>query len=779
MDRVILLVDSILESELKGGRIDVNSRTARLFKYMTAVLQKIKPGTVTTLLVASPKPGKCKAKEMREHSEKIQNAIAEFNPTLVAVLGKAALYPIEPYLPTAFPRNKQYQRLWGRYFPFNSESWAGQQQPRFVLCPSLSMVFANKDQEGGYLHLRTVQECITDALLQRTDRIKTVSHFVSDRRRLDELKGLWTGGSGISRKLRHSTIGFDTETTGLNIVTDRVRTVQISVADGESYVFPFELLQPSEWTQLISDLRTAGYTFVLQNGKYDSKILRSNGVELGDFEELSIAHVLVDEREGTHNLQFIGQQVLGAGKDEIATEQLINGPIDQAFISYAGRDTDVTRRAFNYLYPAVKEKSAFQTLKKAQTILSYGEHRGIRLDGERLQDLNERTKRKLSEYKGLFSDIGLNPKSVPQVRAALGLDKSDKKALEEVDSDLARAIIDYRGLIKVKSSYLDRLMASYSVDGRFHPDTRLAGPVTGRTSSGSGKVEDDQKWLPINAQNIPRPPQGQEYKYFSEELRAQLRYLFIADPGYVIVGADLAAAEMRMAANACMDPVMISDLNRKLDTHSLLTVTAFALEKKYGFTLDIEGDPKEWIKYVRPNHEHNRQSTKNATFAVLYGASDPTIASQAQCDVETAKLLRRTIYGRYTGLEPWIEGIHSKVRSTGSVSTRYGRKRIFPYSVGVFDRQQQQSMLREAQNYVIQSEASDYCLMGMIKYAENCPAKWDNWMWNFVHDAAYACVKEDYAEEATKLMVESMETADKLPAVLYAEAKYAQSWGKL
>lgn len=774
MERVLFLFDGITEGELSQGKINPNARTVRLFQYLTRVVKGMNSDAQTTLLVASPKPGKTTAKEYREHAPNVQKAMAEFDPTLVVVLGKSALYPISPYLPSNFPRTLKYQKLWGRYFPLHLGGTVNGR--RAVFAPSISMVFAGKEQEGGYLYLRTIQECVTDALLRRTDSIKTVSHYISDRESLASLERQWTDPKQqLNRIVSGAVVGFDTETTGLNVISDKVRTVQFSFKDGEAYVIPFNLLPADDWTQLLHRIGAAGYSYVLQNGKYDSKILRSNGVILPDFQELSIAHALVDEREGTHNLDFIGSQILGSGKDEIGKDKLVGGPIDRQFIEYAGRDTDITRRAFNVILPAVRERRIYDTLTRTQNILAYGEHRGIRLDVERLEDLSRQADVKIREYKQMFAQLELNPRSSQQAAKALGLTGSaDKKALEDVDSDLARAIIDYRGLQKVKRTYLDRLMASAEIDGRFHPDIRLAGPVTGRTSSGSGSAPKDMLWLPINSQNIPRPAQGQAFKYLSEELRSQLRHLFVADEGYVMAGLDLAAAEMRMAANACLDPVMIDDLNRKVDTHSLLTIMAYNLP----YEIDLE-NPTEWVTAVKKNHEYQRQSTKNATFAVLYGGGLSAIAAQAKCDMDTAALLRRTIYERYAGLEKWIEDIHNQVRTAGTVSTRYGRSRIFPYSTGVFDNQQLQSMLREAQNYVIQSEASDYCLMGTVKFADAAPKHWDMWVQNLVHDALYVAVKEDYADEAVKLMVETMETADDLPARLYADGKYGMNWGSL
>jgi DNA polymerase-1 len=800
-ERIVFLFDMVGEDEIRNGQLKGDSRTVNLYRYLVDVVKATHPDATTQLLIASPGPGKATAKELKEHADLVKKSILEFGPTVICACGKSTIYSISDWLPDNFPRTLKYQRLWGKYFTAKypspapaklrgAKSKSGTANPddagvqqgrtRIVFTPSPSMVWASKGQEGGYLHLRTISENITGALLQITDTISTVSHLVSERSQLHALKDDWTSGSKLGRLSSNAVIAVDTETTGLNVVTDKVRTVQFSVKDGESYVVPFELLNPAEWTDTFEELRRAGYVLVLQNGKYDSKILAGNGVDLGAYSELSVAHVLVDEREGTHNLDFIGQQILGAGKSEITTEQLVNGPIDEKFVHYAGRDTDITRRAYQILSPEVRNKPSFRTLNRSAELLAKGESYGIKLNQDRLQVLVERTDAKLAEYQAMFDDLGLNPKSPAQVKKMLDMDgKSDKKALAELGTDLADAVIDYRGLIKVKSSYLDRLQASAAIDGRFHPDIRLAGPVTGRTSSGSGTVSADQLWLPINSQNIPRPDKGQKFKYLSEELRADLRYCFIADEGRVMLGMDLAAAEMRMAANICLDPVMIDDLNRKVDTHSLLTAIAYGLDKKHGFEIDYE-NPQNWIPFIRPQYEFERDGTKAATFATLYGGGLPAIAAQAKCDEDTARLLRSTIYGRYTGLEKWINKIHQQVRTTGTVTTRYGRRRIFPYSTGVFNNQDKQSMLREAQNYVIQSEANDYCLMGINKFLDNLPGKFAPvYYQNFVHDAGYFSVSEDDADEAKVLLVEMMETADKLPAIMYADAKYAQSWGDL
>lgn len=777
--RLLFLFDTVMPDELTPlGGLKSDSRSVRLFKYLTGVVKKANPDAVTTMLVASPTAGKAKAKELKEHAKLVQESIAQFDPTLIAVMGKTALYAVLPYLPSDFPKTLSYKRLWGKHFTHNSASGSvGKERAACVFSPSPSMVWAGKQQEGGYLYLRTIQENIMGAVLQFTDRIGTVSHLVSDAAHLHALVGEWTHTSGnLTRIITEPTIGFDTETTGLNIVSDKVRTVQFSVKDGEAYVVPFDILPADDWTKLLHRLKEAGYKLVLQNGKYDAKILHHNGVDLGRYSELSIAHVLVDERADSHNLDAIGQQILGAGKASITTDKLVNGPIDQTFIDYAGRDTDITRRAFNIILPSVKDKPAYRILTDSAYHLSRGEAFGIRLDRERLYDLRDQTARTIAAYEGEFKEIGLNPMSPKQVAELLQTSKADKKALEGHDSEWADKIIDYRGLLKVQNTYLRRLIASYEVDGRFHPDIRLAGPVTGRTSSGTDKdVGEDELWLPINSQNIPRPNMGQETKYLSERLRADLRSCFIADEGRQMVAFDLAAAEMRMAANACLDPVMIDDLNRKVDTHSLLTIMALKLD----IEIDLD-NPDEWVKHIKKNYESQRQSTKNATFAVLYGGGISAIAAQAKCDTTTAALLRRTIYERYRGLETWIDRIHSQVKEKGYIETRYGRKRIFPYSTGVFDNQMLQSMLREAQNYVIQSEASDYCLMGINKFMDNIPSSFAPvYFQNFVHDAGYFSVAEDDADDAKKLMVEMVQSADKLPAVLYADAKYAKNWGDL
>lgn len=775
-DKVVILFDTIQPDEVVNGSLSPTSRSVNLFKYLTGVVKSINPENQTTLLIASPKPGKSTAKELREHAENIQKRIADFDPDYICVFGKSAIYSIQNWLPSDFPRTLKFQKLWAKYFTgsYRSEG-SHSRQPKIVFGPSPSMVWAGKQQEGGYLYLRTLQESITGALLQITDSVKTVSHLVSDRSQLDALTGQWLSGSKLLRLSQSATIGFDTETTGLNVAADKIRTVQFSVRDGEAYVIPFNLLPADDWTKLLDQLRKAGYTIVLQNGKYDYKILKHNGVDMGAYSELSIAHVLIDEREGTHNLDFIGNQILGSGKTAITTEHLVNGPIDSQFVEYAGRDTDITRRAFNIIAPSVRQTVAYSTLTKSAQIMAEGESYGIKLDRDRLYELNQEANRAIAAYEGEFKEIGLNPMSPAQVAKLLGTEKADKKALEAHDSEWATKIIDYRGLQKVAGTYVRRLVASYEVDGRFHPDIRLAGPVTGRTSSGSENVDEDKLWLPINSQNIPRPAQGQQYKYLSEKLRAQLRSCFIADEGRVMLGMDLAAAEMRMAANACLDPVMIDDLNRKVDTHSLLTIMAYNLP----YEIDLQ-NPDEWVKKVKKEHEFQRQSTKNATFAVLYGGGYGAIATQAKCDLATAKILKSTIYERYSGLETWVESIHNQVRKQGRISTRYGRTRVFPYSTGVFDRQQQQSMLREAQNYVIQSEASDYCLMGLNKFMQNLPP-WFSPVYaqNFVHDALYFSVAEDDAESAKQILIDTVQTADKLPAILYADAKFASNWGDL
>lgn len=756
--KVFAVVDTVFDEDLKGA-FPGSLRLRSLLGYLSKFLKVPVVGTP-----AAPVSGVLTAKQYREHSDWLMGQIERVQPTHLLMLGKGATYALGKGFPKRIASRRKWERVTGRRFLWNDTLPA-------LVTVSPSMLFASKnDDNAGYLQLRTVIE--HTATLLREPGVETPK----DYRLIDTQPALRSYFQSIPQG---SLLGVDIETTGLNFLEDRIFSIQFSHADHAAVVVPWELLTDAQWASAFSFLQRRGMRLTGQNFKFDAKFLMRRGIHLPDWLELSVLHVIEDERPGTHNLDFMAQQLLGEEKLDVEVDDFAKADL-AAVKDYAAADADLTRRIAQTLAPVSQRRIAGIMARAAHT-LAKAEHRGIRVDQELLSSLVQRAQDGLLEYEALFAAHGVRDANdrlgIARVLGLVG--STDKAALEPLaasGNDFAQAVIDARGLGKVLSTYLFRIRAGIQFDGRYHADFRLAGPSTGRTSCGSGKPPPGHEYLSINMQNIPRPAEtGHTGTLLSEDLRSQLRHLFVADEGHVLVGADFSAAEFRVAAALSGDAQMIADCNARLDTHSVIAINAFGLP--FDLNLDDPSTFKPMKKWVEENYGHQRTLSKRGTFAALYGGQAGTIAGNTGCTLVQAKSILSALYGRYPDLRVYFDTCHARIKA-GRLESYYGRVRRFPYASGVFGREAQEAMLREGQNFTIQSTASDYCLKAMGDFDLEYGHKWH--MLLAVHDALYLQAPEEQAEEAAQALKVCMESADDLNGVImFADAKAAKSWGAL
>lgn len=700
-------------------------------------------------------PGKAPTiKNLRENKPFIKSLIDKYQPEVVVALGKSALLSLEDYV--KMPSQFKWDKVVNKVIKLDTLP--------FVVVPSAGLGTFVKD----YLNLYTLVENVSAALKPAVPPVESEYFLVDDVDTLTRLIREFPRGETY--------VGLDTETTGLNFLTEKLLTVQFSWKEHWGFTVRFDLIPVADWNRIFKTLRKRGARFVLQNGKFDYKFLRRNGVRLPDWDELSVAHAILDERPGTHNLEFISQLLLGEGKYSYSVEDFVSGNVS-AFSEYAARDADLTRRAFLKLQEAgATSTRSYRIMSRAARTLADAEYRGWAIDALLLDELIGRAEAGLAHLDTFFAALELNPLSTPQVKAYLDTDDAKKETLKGLDSEVANQIIEYKGLRKVLRGYLLRIKANSAVDGRFHADYRLTGTVTGRLSAGSGspKTEED-RWLPINIQNIPRPEEdGVEYVGLADELRNQLRNVFVASEGYELVGTDLAAAEMRMAGSLSKDPVLIDDMNNKVDIHAINTVTAFRLP----IEASVVENPEQLAEAIKP-YKGLRTATKRGTFASLYGGSAGKISASLGIDILEGESILRALYTRYPGLKKWFNNVHGQVKKDGQVTSVWGRVRHFPYSTGVFSNKTKSAMLREAQNWLIQLTASEYLLDRMGQFdAQHQDKGW--FTLANVHDAAYIEVPVGQGEQALAELVSTLQRPDEqLQAVMWADGHKGQRWGEL
>jgi len=299
-------------------------------------------------------------------------------------------------------------------------------------------------------------------------------------------------------------------------------------------------------------------------------------------------------------------------------------------------------------------------------------------------------------------------------------------------------ILDYRTLTKLKSTYADGLMKVIEADGRIRTSFQMTVTATGRLSS-----------TEPNLQNIPvRKEQG-----------AQIRKMFVAAPGNVLVDADYSQIELRLLAHISGDEVMCQAFRSGEDIHAVTASQVFGVPLK-----DV-------TKRMRSN-------AKAVNFGIVYGISPWSLAQDIGVSNAEAKAYMDAYLTKYSGVREYQKRVVEQAKTDGFVSTLYGRRRALPelkssnFAMRSFGE-------RVALNMPIQGTAADVIKLAMVRVyerlkREGLAAK----LILQVHDELIVECPEAEAEQVKALLTEEMEGAAAFAVPLIAEANAGHSWAE-
>ncbi len=325
-------------------------------------------------------------------------------------------------------------------------------------------------------------------------------------------------------------------------------------------------------------------------------------------------------------------------------------------------------------------------------ILAEMETLGIALDPATLLDLSksldvsiDQTRRLVYELAGCEFNIG-SPKQIGEVLfERLGIPGGKKtktgwatgaEILAEMDHPVAREIINYRELTKLKGTYTDALPKLIAGDGRVHTSFNQTVAATGRLSSNEP-----------NLQNIP----------VRTELGRQIRRAFVAAPGFRLGSFDYSQIELRILAHMSHDPNLVDAFQQRIDVH---TVTASLMFK----------EP------VGSVTKDQRRLAKLLNYAVLYGVTDFGLANQLGegfSRSEAAELIKQ-YNERFPAVKAFMEGVKDEARTQGFTRTMLGRRRYFA-DIHAANRGVRQYAERQAMNAPLQGTAADMIKVAMIR----------------------------------------------------------------
>ena len=576
----------------------------------------------------------------------------------------------------------------------------------------------------------------------------------------------------VSKLFMQKSVCFDTETTGLNVFAADLVGLSFCFTKGEAYYVTLPA-DKSEISEVLHEFKaffqSEHIEKIGQNIKFDLLMLAMYGIELkGPMFDTMIAHYLV-QPELRHGMDYLAEIYLRYRT--IHYDDLVGGKgknqIDIRFVDldllcdYAAEDADITFQLKEILEKEIHENGLqnlfYEIEMPLMKVLARMEQNGVRIDSEALRLSSVVLTGEMIELEKQIHELAgyeFNVSSPAQVGEILfdrlKLDEKAKKTktgqystsedvLEKIRSKhpIIGKILDYRGLKKLLSTYIDALPQLINQStGKVHTSFNQTVTSTGRLSSTNP-----------NLQNIPiRDAQGKE-----------IRKAFIPDDGCVFLSADYSQIELRIMAHLSGDANMLDAFNSGHDIH---TATAAKIFKKAldEVTTDM------------------RRKAKTANFGIIYGISTFGLADRLSIPRAEAKELIDGYFATYPDVKRYMDEAIQRAKEAGYVETIFGRKRFLA------DINSQNSIVRgyaerNAINAPIQGSAADIIKIAMVKIQNRLEKEnLHTTMTMQVHDELNFNVPASEVEIAKKIVVDEMESAIKLQVPLIADCGIGANW---
>lgn len=333
----------------------------------------------------------------------------------------------------------------------------------------------------------------------------------------------------------------------------------------------------------------------------------------------------------------------------------------------------------------------------------------------------------------LFEDMGL-----PVVKKTKTGYSTDSSVLEKLRTkhEIIDCIIEYRHLTKLKSTYADAFLPLLDEEGRIRSTLKQTVTQTGRISSAEP-----------NLQNIP----------VRSDLGREIRKMFVAKDGCLLVGADYSQIELRVLAHMSGDETMQGAFINDEDIH---TITASQVFNVPPFMVT----------------DTMRSRAKTVNFGIIYGQSEFSLADELKISRKEAKEYIDNYFANYSGVKKYMDETIGKAKEDSYVTTLFSRRRYIPelaaknFNLRSFGE-------RAAMNTPIQGTAADIIKIAMVKVytalQEECPSAR---LILQVHDELICEVPEEKAEAAARILKREMENAASLSVPLKADVKIGKSW---
>lgn len=562
---------------------------------------------------------------------------------------------------------------------------------------------------------------------------------------------------------------FDTETTSTDPMQAELIGIALSARPRSAWFIPFASFDYFEIKRLLEPLFRSDQKKVAHHFKYDYRVLKRVGLEVtGPVFDTMLAAYLIDsgQKMDMNSLarayldydpipieHLIGEK----GKDQISMKEV---PLEK-LSEYACEDADITYQLYLTLNDKIREYALSVLAEEIEfplaRILGDMESTGVRLDPGLLESFSKELEKDIaSQQEKIYGMAGgvFNINSPQQLgvilfeklnipfrkKTATGKYSTSEQVLSSLAAryEIAEAVLEYRSLTKLKSTYVDALPRMVNeVSGRIHSTFNQHVTATGRLSS-----------TQPNLQNIPvRTERGRD-----------IRRAFVAEPGYRLLSADYSQVELRIIASMAGDEAMILAFHNDEDIHARTAAELFDLPSLY----EVTGD--------------QRRKAKEVNFGIPYGVSAFGLAQRLGISNTEGKRIIDAYFDRFPSIQSFILETISFARDNSYVETLTGRRRYIP-DIHSANANIRGFAERTAVNMPIQGTAADLIKIAMIgidKMLRETGS--ETRLLLQVHDELIFEVPEHEAEEIPEKIREIMEQSMELKVPLKAETGLSDNW---
>jgi len=590
-------------------------------------------------------------------------------------------------------------------------------------------------------------------------------------------------------------IGVDTETDGLDAIGANLVGVSLALGPNDACYIPLghtgdgDLLGDGAPEQLDMKLALSILKEMLedpsilkvgQNFKYDVNVFHKAGEQYLDtpinpypVDDTMLISATLEAGQHNHGMDVLSElhfdhkpiafkDVAGTGKKQITFDKV---PVPEA-TKYAAEDADVTLRLWQLLKPRLSAEgmmTLYETIERPMVdVVAQMEREGVFVERETLSRLSGDFAQRMAQYEdesyklaGREFNLG-SPKQLGEIlfgemelpggkKTKTGAWSTGADTLEDLAAEgheLPKAILGWRSLSKLKSTYTDALNENIdSVTGRVHTSFNLVGAQTGRLSSSDP-----------NLQNIPiRTEEGRK-----------IRGAFVAEEGNVLIAADYSQIELRLLAHIGNIDALKDAFINEIDIHAMTASEMFGVP--------VDGmDPMI------------RRKAKAINFGIIYGISAFGLARQLSIPRGEASDYIKAYNAKFPGILKYMDEAKAFAKEKGYVETAFGRR---IWVKGINGKGPERSFAeRQAINAPLQGSAADIIKRAMVKMPSaleksGLKAK----MLLQVHDELIFEAPKSEAEKTISVVKKVMETATfpvmDLSVPLVVEAEAARSWAE-